>query len=455
MASVTSQGVSMDEKSSPTTSGPDSDVASVEEDLPKDNFSEEEGTTTGTQEDLSTKVSAGANYIGSMFSSAWTKTAKTANDATTSSSTFFTSAFNKVGVGANGTPMTSAGNSAKSSPKDENKPIVEENVEEQKKNISASASAFFTSAWNKVGTFSASSNNTACVTSKSPEATEENSKNDEEETTEEQKSYFSNFSNMVGKVANNASTAIKDKVGNVGMIGEFNKQQEDFIKNKGPCLESGLAPWVGSCDEEAMKAKILSLSNDNRNFLRAPPPGVTFEFDYNSVSATALALLAEDPQLEKMRYELVPKSVKEDEFWRNYFYRVNLIKQSVDLKDLESNNSSTSSTKAKQSKMVKEQNNHQDSEEIVDNSGNDGDDEFVSESYQASSKDIKEANASMKRLGVKGKENEEWEAELEGELNEFEMVSSKGDAEDGSNDPEWENQIEQMLEAEEKEGKQN
>ena len=33
----------------------------------------------------------------------------------------------------------------------------------------------------------------------------------------------------------------------------------------------------------------------------------------------------------------------------------------------------------------------------------DGDDEFVSESYQASSKDIKEANASMKRLGVKGK----------------------------------------------------
>ena len=36
-----------------------------------------------------------------------------------------------------------------------------------------------------------------------------------------------------------------------------------------------------------------------------------------------------------MRYELVPKIVKEDEFWKNYFYRVNLIKQSFDLKDLE------------------------------------------------------------------------------------------------------------------------
>ena len=39
-----SQGVSMDEKSSPTTSGPDSDVASVEEDLPNDSNVPEEET---------------------------------------------------------------------------------------------------------------------------------------------------------------------------------------------------------------------------------------------------------------------------------------------------------------------------------------------------------------------------------------------------------------------------
>ena len=40
-----------------------------------------------------------------------------------------------------------------------------------------------------------------------------------------------------------------------------------------------------------------------------------------------------------MRYELVPKVVKEDEFWKNYFYRVNLIKQSFDLKDLDDDDS--------------------------------------------------------------------------------------------------------------------
>ena len=48
---------------------------------------------------------------------------------------------------------------------------------------------------------------------------------------------------------------------------------------------------------------------------------------------------------------------------------------------------------------------------------------------------------------ILGKRNEEWEAELEGELNEFEMVSSKAD--EDSNDPEWENQIQEMLDAEE------
>lgn len=46
---------------------------------------------------------------------------------------------------------------------------------------------------------------------------------------------------------------------------------------------------------------------------------------------------------------------------------------------------------------------------------------------------------------------EQWEAELEGELNEFEVVSSK-DAKEvvvgSSSSAEWENQIQEMLDAE-------
>jgi hypothetical protein len=77
------------------------------------------------------------------------------------------------------------------------------------------------------------------------------------------------------------------------------------------------------------------LSEDKRNFVRAPPSGVSFDFDYAAVAPVAMALLQEDPRLDKMRYDLVPKKVKEEEFWRNYFYRVGLIKQSFELKDLE------------------------------------------------------------------------------------------------------------------------
>jgi hypothetical protein len=50
-----------------------------------------------------------------------------------------------------------------------------------------------------------------------------------------------------------------------------------------------------------MKEKMLSLSEDKRNFVRAPPSGVTFDFDYSAVAPVALAILAEDPKLDKMR----------------------------------------------------------------------------------------------------------------------------------------------------------
>jgi len=471
MATTTQPRASIDSpttigpKSSPSSpaSGPDSEIASVLEELPKDgntNSLEEKvqvsSDATLNSEDLTVKVSAGANYLGSMFSTAWTKTAKSATEATATSSNFLTSTFNKVGTAA-----SSAANSTKSSPKNESKPIVEgeeegivENTAEDNKEETADVSenkqpenkplsSFFSSAWTKVEGFTKSTTTNFAK----EENQDENTTMEKPQVTDDSDSkqnFFSNFSSIVGKVANNATTVIKDKV-NTSMIAEFNKEQEDFIKNKVSDNENnGLPPWVGYQDEAAMKEKILSLSNDTRNFVRAPPSGVSFEFDYASVSTTAMALLQEDPQLEKMRYELVPKKVREDEFWRNYFYRVSLIKQSFDLKDFETENSTVTNQQNSRTENIQPSNNE---DEVVDHHLNnpDHDDEFVSESYQASTEDINEANASMKRLGVTGNDNnEEWEAELEGELNEFEMVNSKEE------DPEWENQIQQMLDAEEK-----
>ena len=47
----------------------------------------------------------------------------------------------------------------------------------------------------------------------------------------------------------------------------------------------------------------------------------------NVYSSTATATLKQDPNLDKMRFYLVPKEVEELVFWRNYFYRVSLLKQ--------------------------------------------------------------------------------------------------------------------------------
>ncbi|KAG0222648.1 hypothetical protein B0O80DRAFT_30298 [Mortierella sp. GBAus27b] len=111
------------------------------------------------------------------------------------------------------------------------------------------------------------------------------------------------------------------------------KEHEEFIKQKK--LETvnphqgteSLPPWTGMPDEEKIKARILSLSRDKRNFVLPPPPGTDFVFDMNAYSSTAMATLKHDPNLDRMRFYLVPREVEELIFWRNYFYRVSLLKQ--------------------------------------------------------------------------------------------------------------------------------
>jgi len=134
-----------------------------------------------------------------------------------------------------------------------------------------------------------------------------------------------------------------------------------------------------------------------------------------------------------MRYELVPKKVKEDEFWRNYFYRVAIVKQSFEL-----SNSMTAEVKKDNNESIPKH-----VEDFAETSvNNEPDDEFVSEAHQASSKDMAEADEAMKKLGISDKDDADWEAELEGELNEYEMVDDQNDNIDM--------EIQQMLESEKK-----
>ena len=162
-----------------------------------------------------------------------------------------------------------------------------------------------------------------------------------------------------------------------------------------------MAPWSGYQNEDDLKEKILALSSDARNFLRAPPSGVNFDLETSGVAAHALVILQEDPRLERMRYELVPKRVKEDEFWRNYFYRVGLVKQSFELTHglaevaAAASAAPTAAAAAVAASAAVEEDPEQQQQHL-----HQPEEEFVSDSHRVSSQDMAEADEAIKRLGL-------------------------------------------------------
>lgn len=156
--------------------------------------------------------------------------------------------------------------------------------------------------------------------------------------------------------------------------------------------EAPVAPWSGYQNEEDLREKIIALSADSRNFLRAPPGGVNFDLETSGVAAHALVLLKEDPRLERMRYDFVPKRVKEDEFWRNYFYRVGLVKQSFELTHGLAAEVAPLAAKPAISNLGAEPQEEQEQQQPEE--------EFVSDSHRVSSQDLAEADEAMKKLGL-------------------------------------------------------
>lgn len=154
-------------------------------------------------------------------------------------------------------------------------------------------------------------------------------------------SFGSKTTNSVRKASSSLTDVIKKKT----IIGDFSKENEKFVSEKKSQQireDAAVAPWVGYNEEAKLKEQIIALSQDSRNFLRPPPTGVDFQFDFNTAYPVAMAILEEDPALSEMRFKLVPKQVKEENFWLNYFYRVSLIKQSCTLEELEKQESTGS-----------------------------------------------------------------------------------------------------------------
>lgn len=211
--------------------------------------------------------------------------------------------------------------------------------------------------------------------------------------------------NKAGKTVSEASAKIKKTVEENSLLGEFNKEQEAFIKEKqGKGSDAAVPPWVGCPNEESLKEEFLTLSTDRRNFVRSPPAGVEFNFDYEISYPVALATLAEDPNLEKMRFDLVPKVINEETFWRNYFYRVSLIRQANELSSMaeeggrEAGELPSRTTSMEGESAAKPR--HDDVLVPEQASTDSPTHEFVSDTFRASSSDIEEVREGMKKLGM-------------------------------------------------------
>ncbi|KAL4719750.1 hypothetical protein ACJJTC_013310 [Scirpophaga incertulas] len=224
--------------------------------------------------------------------------------------------------------------------------------------------------------------------------------------------------NKAGAKVSEASAKIKKTVEENSILGEFNREQDAFIKGQEGRSGAAVAPWIGAPNEAALKEECLSLSTDRRNFVRAPPAGVEYEFDYDKMYPVAVAIMAEDPNLEKMRFDLVPKVITEENFWRNYFYRLSLICQANEADAAAARQQSTDDSQDDKSASNRLIANEKSSQESID--------------------DVKKRINSLK-VG-KDNEDEQWEKELEAELKEYEVVAEKV-----GEDKQWEKECEDLL----------
>ncbi|XP_043985032.1 synapse-associated protein 1-like isoform X1 [Gambusia affinis] len=189
------------------------------------------------------------------------------------------------------------------------------------------------------------------------------------------------------------------------------------------------------------------IDKDKRNFLRNPPAGVQFHFDFEQTHPVALAMLEEDELLRKMRFHLVPKEMTEENFWRNYFYRVSLIKQSAQLTTLTAQQDSEC-LDSDQTDVVK----HPccaDAQKPSQKENVEGKistrlpvSEFVINALKSSTINEEELRKTVldKTEPKKHEVIPEWERELQEELEEYDVLA---DAE--IHDEAWDREIEEML----------
>jgi hypothetical protein len=120
-------------------------------------------------------------------------------------------------------------------------------------------------------------------------------------------SFMFSMANKAGQTVSATAKQIKRTVESSTLLADYNKEQQDFIREHGGSIQVGEPPWVGCDNPEKVREQVLTLSQDKRNFVRSPPATIQFDFDLQQMLPGALVLLKEDENLNKMRFEIVPK----------------------------------------------------------------------------------------------------------------------------------------------------
>ncbi|KYR01569.1 hypothetical protein DLAC_01564 [Tieghemostelium lacteum] len=228
------------------------------------------------------------------------------------------------------------------------------------------------------------------------------------------------------------------------VIQKFDDERKKFIEESSqpntPQTNASLLfpPWLDfSVDsKETQKEivdKLLDIKMSKKTFLTPPPIDSDYcqEFDVFLIQIAKVSLQF-DPMLEKIRFYMVPRFISEEQFWKNWYYRITLIKIHYNLplyhnlKDLIEYQENLAS---KDSLKIKEQ--------LGESNG-----ETTSNSTPIMN------NKSPQSESVKSQSDiEKWEKELQNELESFNINDITFNNQDLLDDDDWESKINMELES--------